>query len=505
MPPEAYQPAMESGVAKEQSRDGGKNRGGLPKHVQDQHGPSSKSDPKLSSPSPGGMYPGSYASASGRPQHLLPPQSDIPPGRGEIGTPSREKTQNKPMSVQEHDLRALAQPHSLYRPPSEERLSPAQQPQSPCFKGSQRVVTLAQHISEVITKDYTRQQLQQQQSYHGSPVLDLTRPPSASQPPPTSQESAQGSRYPEGMGGERNRDRSPPQPKTSPISVSNDCIEPVSPAGANSEPEVQGGSSYPSEQGEQGMGSRSPPNTSQPPAFFSKLTESTSAIVKSKKQEMSKKMTVVGNDSDFNAGQPGTEIFNMPASTTAGPVNVRSHPTPETPGNSIGLEAIIRKALMGKYDESEERSPSNAANPMGSSMSADGRTEDSFSQGGSKSSKGSGRSNGRKAKSPGPGLSGGERPSSVSSVHSEGDCNRRTPLTNRVWEDRPSSAGSTPTPYPCNLLTMRFPSGTVSAHSPSSGQQGAQGLGSGSAQGRSWEEEPKPLLMSQYETLSDSE
>lgn len=51
------------------------------------------------------------------------------------------------------------------------------------------------------------------------------------------------------------------------------------------------------------------------------------------------------------------------------------------------------------------------------------------------------RPNSRKAKSPAPGLSSGERPPSVSSVHSEGDCNRRTPLTNRVWEDRPSSAG----------------------------------------------------------------
>uniref|UniRef100_A0A8C2ZWV2 Nuclear receptor corepressor 2 n=1 Tax=Cyclopterus lumpus TaxID=8103 RepID=A0A8C2ZWV2_CYCLU len=296
--------------------------------------------------------------------------------------------------------------------------------------------------------------------------------------------------------------RSPPQPKTSPVSVSNDGIEPVSPAGANSEPEVQGGASY-SEQGEQGMGSRSPPNAAQPPAFFSKLTESTSAIVKSKKQEMIKKMTVVGNEGDFNTGQPGTEIFNMPASTTAGPVSVRCHPAPETPGNSIGLEAIIRKALMGKYDDqAEERSPSNAASQMGSAVSAgmpvaDGRVEDFFSQGGS------GRSNGRKAKSPGPGLSGGERPSSVSSVHSEGDCNRRTPLTNRVWEDRPSSTGSTPTPFPCNPLIMRFPSGTVSAPSPSSGQLGGQGPGPG--QGRSWEEEPKPLLMSQYETLSDSE
>uniref|UniRef100_A0A665WKI8 Nuclear receptor corepressor 2 n=1 Tax=Echeneis naucrates TaxID=173247 RepID=A0A665WKI8_ECHNA len=502
VPPEAYPNVMDSSVAKEQSRDGGKIRGGLPKHVPEQHGPSSKSDPKLSSPSPG-IYPGSYPPASGRTQHLLPPQSDNPPGRGESGTPSREKTQNKPMSIQEQELRVLAQqkmePLGLYRPPSEERLSPGQQPPSPCVKGSQRVVTLAQHISEVITKDYTRQS--QQQSYHGSPVLDLTRPPSASQPPPTSQESVQGPRYPEGLGGERNRDRSPPQPKTSPASVSNDGIEPVSPAGVSSEPEIQGGASYPNDQGEQGMGSRSPPNASQPPAFFSKLTENTSAMIK--------KMTVVGTDRDFNAGQPGTEIFNMPASTTAGPVSIRSNPAPEAPGNSIGLEAIIRKALMGKYDDqSDEHSPSNAANQMGPTMSggisgADGRGEDCFSQGGGKSSKGGGRSNGRKAKSPGPGLSGGERPSSVSSVHSEGDCNRRTPLTNRVWEDRPSSTA--PTPFPCNPLIMRFPSGTVSAPSPSSGQQGGQGPGSGPGQGRSWEEEPKPLLMSQYETLSDSE
>lgn len=107
MPPEAYPAAMDSSVAKEQMRDGGKNRGGLPKHVQDQHGPSSKSDPKLSSPSPGGIYAGSYSSSSGRPQHLLPPQSENPPSRGESSTPSREKTLNKPMSIQEQELRAI--------------------------------------------------------------------------------------------------------------------------------------------------------------------------------------------------------------------------------------------------------------------------------------------------------------------------------------------------------------------------------------------------------------
>lgn len=102
---EAYPTAMDLNAPKEQSRDAGKNRGGLPKHFQDQHGPSSKSDPKLSSQ--GGLYPGSYTSASGRPQHLLPLQSDNPPGRGESGTPSREKTQNKQMSIQEQELRSL--------------------------------------------------------------------------------------------------------------------------------------------------------------------------------------------------------------------------------------------------------------------------------------------------------------------------------------------------------------------------------------------------------------
>lgn len=125
----------------------------------------------------------------------------------------------------------------------------------------------------MITKDYTKQQ-----SYQGFPVLDLTRPPSVSQLPAAPQEPSQGPRYQEAPGGERTRDRwtfvskessrpsleaaqrqclhrpcrSPAQSKTSPVSVSNDGIEPVSPAGATSEPDVQGGASYPSEQAEQG-------------------------------------------------------------------------------------------------------------------------------------------------------------------------------------------------------------------------------------------------------------
>uniref|UniRef100_A0A8C8K0Z6 Nuclear receptor corepressor 2 n=1 Tax=Oncorhynchus tshawytscha TaxID=74940 RepID=A0A8C8K0Z6_ONCTS len=447
-------------------------------------------------PSP---YPqGSSASHhSGRPPHLLPPQSDNAAGRGESGTPSREKTQNKPMSIQEQELRSLGKTTMT----AANFINAIIMRQISCETGMPETGSLvANSASDGKTLWIPGS------PHHPDPPLDRLWPIARCGGWALSNQSKLFLTFiflpqwlisvcvcvP----------RSPPQPKVSPVNMSTDGIEPVSPAGAMSEPETQG-ASYPNEQG---MGSRSPPSTSQPPAFFSKLTESTSAIVKSKKQEMIKKMTVVGSDADFNPGQPGTEIFNMPASTTAGPVSIRSHPAPEVSGNTIGLEAIIRKALMGKYDEqAEERPPSsNAINPMVASvpaamLPADGRTEDSYSLQGGGKPKGSGRSNGRKAKSPGPGLSGGERPSSVSSVHSEGDANRRTPVTNRVWEDRPSSTGATP--FPCNPLTMRFPSGMpVSNPSPTpSGQIGAQG------QGRSWEEEPKPLLCSQYETLSDSE
>ena len=51
------------------------------------------------------------------------------------------------------------------------------------------------------------------------------------------------------------------------------------------------------------MGSKSPGNTSQPPAFFSKLTESNSAMVKSKKQEINKKLnTHNGNEPEYSKG-----------------------------------------------------------------------------------------------------------------------------------------------------------------------------------------------------------
>ncbi|XP_048820329.1 nuclear receptor corepressor 2 isoform X7 [Lagopus muta] len=417
---------------------------------------------------------------------------------------SREKSQSKPFSMQEQELRALGF-HSGYSPDRIEAVSPVSSPSLSHEKGAkllqdmekghgehdprqkqqaslkasgpeaahlqhlrqpdgpqpqcqplqssqsvkgmnQRVVTLAQHISEVITQDYTRHHPQQLNSHiqtpvysfpgAACPVLDLRRTPSEAYL--QQQEHAVASRIsPQNEGGKR----SPEQSKASAGGGSDNCIEPVSPPDGVGEAEHAKSATYPilyreGEQLDQRMGSKSPGNNTQPPAFFSKLTESNSAMVKSKKQEIIKKLSTTNkNETEYNVGQPGTEIFNMPAITGA--------------------------AGGGK--------PKIAARP-----------------------------NSRKAKSPAPGLSSGERPPSVSSVHSEGDCNRRTPLTNRVWEDRPSSAGSTPFPY--NPLTMRLPSGVVTAAPAVPLPQGTPG-----GQHHAWDEEPKPLLCSQYETLSDSE
>ncbi|XP_057602308.1 nuclear receptor corepressor 2 isoform X8 [Hippopotamus amphibius kiboko] len=413
-------------------------------------------------------------------------------------------------------------PHLRPLPESQPSSSPLLQT-TPGVKGHQRVVTLAQHISEVITQDYTRHHPQQLSaplpaplySFPGAscPVLDLRRPPSDLYlPPPDHGAPARGSPHSEGG------KRSPEPSKTSALGSSEDGIEPVSPPEGMTEPGHPRSTMYPllyrdGEQAESSrMGSKSPGNTSQPPAFFSKLTESNSAMVKSKKQEINKKLNTHNrNEPEYNIGQPGTEIFNMPAITGAGLMTCRSQAVQEHASTNMGLEAIIRKALMGKYDQWEDHPLSaNAFNPLNASASlpaampvtaADGRSEHALtSPGGGGKAKVSGRPSSRKAKSPAPGLASGDRPPSVSSVHSEGDCNRRTPLTNRVWEDRPSSAGSTPFPY--NPLIMRLQAGVMASPPP-------PGLpaGSGPLAGphHAWDEEPKPLLCSQYETLSDSE
>ncbi|XP_063310387.1 nuclear receptor corepressor 2 isoform X2 [Pelobates fuscus] len=384
-----------------------------------------------------------------------------------------------------------------------------------CSSKKQRLVTLAQHINEVITRDYTQNhpQIQAPVYYPGTvgSVLDLRQ--NANDAVLQQQEQSQAARISPGSNGDK---RSPDQNKASTLSGSEDGIDPISPPEGMGEPEYTRSATYPTlyregDQTEPRMGSKSPGNNAQPPAFFSKLTESNSAMVKSKKQEIIKKLSTTNrNEPEYNIGQPGTEIFNMPAITGAGPISCRTQPVPENSNSNMGLEAIIRKALMGKYDEQwDDRSAlnTNAFNPLNASTSlpsaipitaADGRNDDMRSLPGSGGKHKLSRPSSRKAKSPAPGQPSGERPPSASSVHSEGDCNRKTPLTNRVWEERPSSTGSTPFPY--NPLTIRLPSGLVAAPSSTSIPQS----NSGNPQ-RARDEEPKPLLCSQYETLSDSE
>uniref|UniRef100_A0A7N8Y6U8 Nuclear receptor corepressor 1 n=1 Tax=Mastacembelus armatus TaxID=205130 RepID=A0A7N8Y6U8_9TELE len=93
--------------------------------------------------------------------------------------------------------------------------------------------------------------------------------------------------------------------------------------------------------------SRSPGSVGYHPSFFTKL-ENTSPMVKSKKQEIFRKLSSTSGvgDSDVGNAQPGTEIFNLPAVTTSS----KNHSFND-PASNLGLEDIIRKALMGNLEE----------------------------------------------------------------------------------------------------------------------------------------------------------
>uniref|UniRef100_A0A673BA43 Nuclear receptor corepressor 1 n=1 Tax=Sphaeramia orbicularis TaxID=375764 RepID=A0A673BA43_9TELE len=240
--------------------------------------------------------------------------------------------------------------------------------------------------------------------------------------------------------------------------------------------------------------SRSPGSVSYLPSFFTKL-ENTSPMVRSKKQEIFRKLNSTSGvgDSDVGNAQPGTEIFNLPAVTSSS----KSNHSFNDPASNLGLEDIIRKALMGNLEERQDEHQGNAPG-------ADPRQEASPSPGMGKQ-KLQNKSGSRKSKSPslGPAYGGGERPSSVSSVHSEGDYHRQAPAqTQWSWEDRPSSTGSMQFPY--NPLTMRILSSTPPTSMASSSIQSQQAPplgGAAVAQQRVW----PSLLSEQYETLSDSD
>ncbi|XP_070419591.1 nuclear receptor corepressor 1 isoform X27 [Equus przewalskii] len=421
-----------------------------------------------------------------------------------------------------------------YRP-QQESPSPQQQlPPSSQAEGvgqvprTHRLITLADHICQIITQDFARNQVSSQppqqpptSTFQNSPSALVSTPvrtkTSNRYSPESQSQSVHHQRPGSRVSPENLVDKSRGRPGKSPerSHVSSEPYEPISPPQVPVGHEKQDSMLLLSQRGaepaEQRNDSRSPGGISYLPSFFTKL-ENTSPMVKSKKQEIFRKLNSSGGgDSDMAAAQPGTEIFNLPAVTTSGSVSSRGHSFAD-PASNLGLEDIIRKALMGSFDDKVEDhgvvlSQTVGVVPGGANTSVvtSGETRreegDPSPHSGVCKPKLISKSNSRKSKSPipGQGYLGTERPSSVSSVHSEGDYHRQTP--GWAWEDRPSSTGSTQFPY--NPLTMRMLSSTPPtpiACAPSSVSQPAP-----HQQNRIWEREPAPLLSAQYETLSDSD
>lgn len=421
-----------------------------------------------------------------------------------------------------------------YRPQQE---SPSPQQQLPSASQAEgvgqvprthRLITLADHICQIITQDFARNQVSSQppqqpptSTFQNSPsplVSTPVRTKTSNHYSPESQsQSVHHQRPGSRVSPENLADKSRGRPGKSPerSHVSSEPYEPISPPQVPVVHEKQDSMLLLPQRGaepaEQRNDSRSPGSISYLPSFFTKL-ENTSPMVKSKKQEIFRKLNSSGGgDSDMAAAQPGTEIFNLPAVTTSGSVSSRGHSFAD-PASNLGLEDIIRKALMGSFDDKVEDHGIVLSQPVGvvpgganTSVvtSGEARREegDPSPHSGVCKPKLISKSNSRKSKSPipGQGYLGTERPSSVSSVHSEGDYHRQTP--GWAWEDRPSSTGSTQFPY--NPLTMRMLSSTPPtpiACAPSSVNQAAP-----HQQNRIWEREPAPLLSAQYETLSDSD
>ncbi|XP_036079772.1 nuclear receptor corepressor 1 isoform X17 [Rousettus aegyptiacus] len=419
--------------------------------------------------------------------------------------------------------------------PQQESLSPQQQlPPSSQAEGvgqvprTHRLITLADHICQIITQDFARNQISSQppqqpptSTFQNSPSALVSTPvrtkTSNRYSPESQSQSVHHQRPGSRVSPENLVDKSRGRPGKSPerSHVSSEPYEPISPPQIPVVHEKQDNMLLLSQRGadpaEQRNDSRSPGSISYLPSFFTKL-ENTSPMVKSKKQEIFRKLNSSGGgDSDMAAAQPGTEIFNLPAVTTSGSISSRGH-TFADPASNLGLEDIIRKALMGNFDDKVDdhgivMSQAVGIVPGGANTSVvtSGETRrdegDPSPHSGVCKPKLISKSNSRKSKSPipGQGYLGTERPSSVSSVHSEGDYHRQTP--GWAWEDRPSSTGSTQFPY--NPLTMRMLSSTPPtpiACAPSSVNQAAP-----HQQNRIWEREPAPLLSAQYETLSDSD
>uniref|UniRef100_A0AAQ5ZGZ4 N-CoR GPS2-interacting domain-containing protein n=1 Tax=Amphiprion ocellaris TaxID=80972 RepID=A0AAQ5ZGZ4_AMPOC len=419
--------------------------------------------------------------------------------------------QDKPEDGQQQAAAAgmRAYDMSRYRTSGEPPQSSSQQPpssQSDSYSQvtkTHRVMTLADHISHIITQDFARNQDPPVSSSAsatfqsiGPPVSSSGRVKVPSRYSPENQaphHQRPSSRVSPESGQEKPRSRPGKSPERGGRPL--ETYEPISPPQSYQGMDKQETSIlllcslYMSD-------SRSPGSVSYLPSFFTKL-ENTSPMVKSKKQEIFRKLNSTSGvgDSDVGNAQPGTEIFNLPAVTSSSSINPRNHSFSD-PASNLGLEDIIRKALMGNLEERQEEHQGGVGGVVSnaSSTGSDARQEATSSPSMGKQKQG--KANSRKSKSPnlGQAYAGGERPSSVSSVHSEGDYHRQA-QSQWSWDERPSSTG--PMQFPYNPLTMRILSNTppTSIASPSI-QTGAP-----VAQQRVWQS----LLSEQYETLSDSD
>uniref|UniRef100_A0A8C3QLJ1 Nuclear receptor corepressor 1 n=1 Tax=Cyanoderma ruficeps TaxID=181631 RepID=A0A8C3QLJ1_9PASS len=452
-----------------------------------------------------------------------PAQEKLQPYQQETPKPSQAETDpNRPYEGPIHRYRTQQEPPSPQQPPP-----PSSQAEGMAHvPRTHRLITLADHICQIITQDFARNQAVSQASLQPPTTTFQNSTPA---PTPVSGRAKTSNRYsPEAqaqpvhhqrpgarVSPENLSDKARGRPGKSPerSHVPSEPYEPISPPQVPVVHEKQENVlllSQRTEPTEQRTDSRSPGSISYLPSFFTKL-ENTSPMVKSKKQEIFRKLNSSGGgDSDMATAQPGTEIFNLPAVTTSGAVSSRGHSFAD-PASNLGLEDIIRKALMGNFDDKSEEHGVVMSQPLAVAPGGSGATvpasnetrreEANPSPNSVSKQKLIGKSNSRKSKSPipGQGYLGTERPSSVSSVHSEGDYHRQTPVW--AWEDRPSSTGSTQFPY--NPLTMRMLSSTpptsIACAPPSMSQATTH------PQNRIWEREPAPLLSAQYETLSDSD
>uniref|UniRef100_A0A8D0CWM7 Nuclear receptor corepressor 1 n=1 Tax=Sander lucioperca TaxID=283035 RepID=A0A8D0CWM7_SANLU len=421
-----------------------------------------------------------------------------------------------------------------YRPSGElPQPSPQQPPSSQIDSYSQvpkthRVMTLADHISHIITQDFARNQDPPPVSSSSSATFQSVMPPVSSSgrakvssrySPENQVQAPHHQRSSSRVSPENAPDKPRARPGKSPERSGRQMenYEPISPPQSYQGVDKQEVVGPPPQRREADNSeirtdSRSPGSVSYLPSFFTKL-ENTSPMVKSKKQEIFRKLNSNSGagDSDVGNAQPGTEIFNLPAVTSSSSINTRNHSFSD-PASNLGLEDIIRKALMGNLEEKPEEHQGGlgAQGAINNTACTGSETRQEANRSPSMGKQKQGKANSRKSKSPnlGQAYAGGERPSSVSSVHSEGDYHRQAQAQPQwSWDDRPSSTGSMQFPY--NPLTMRILSSTppTSIASPSiqsqqqKQQQQPPPAGAQVAQQRVWQS----LLSEQYETLSDSD